>query len=43
MTNVYPNDWGLVLLKQNPFPNTPPRRPEDAVWAGFKGLKRAVR
>jgi hypothetical protein len=39
MANVYPNDWGLVFLKQNPFPNTPPRRPEDAVWAGFKGLK----
>lgn len=39
MVNIYPNDWSLVLLKQNPFPNTPPRRPEDAVWAGFKDLK----
>ena len=39
MTNVYPNDWGLVLLKQNPFPNTPPRGPKRYLWAGFKGLK----
>jgi hypothetical protein len=39
MVSVYPHDWERVLLKQNPFPNTPPRRPEDAVWAGFKGLK----
>ena len=27
------------MLKQDPFPGTPPRRPEDAVWAGFKGLR----
>ena len=39
MMNMYPNDWGLALLKQDPFPNTPPRRPEDAVWAGFEELK----
>jgi hypothetical protein len=27
------------LLKQNPFPNIPPRRPEEAVWAGLPRLK----
>lgn len=39
MISMYPHDWEFVLLRQNPFPNTPPRRPEDAVWAGFKELK----
>ena len=32
-------DWSLALLRQNPFPDTPPRRPEEAVWAGFPQLK----
>lgn len=37
MTFTY--DWESILLKQNPFPNTPPRYPRDAVWADFKELK----
>ncbi len=32
-------NWEFALLKQNPFPTTPPRRPEEAVWAGFTELK----
>lgn len=39
MTITCSVDWKLVLLKQNPFPNTPPRRPEEAVWAGLPWLK----
>lgn len=39
MAGIYLHDWGRVLLKQNPFPNTPPLLPENAVWAGFKELK----
>ena len=39
MTEIYSPDWGLALLKQNPFPDTPPRRPEEAVWAGFPQLR----
>lgn len=39
MTEMHSIDWELVLLKQNPFPNTPPVRPEDAVWAGFPDLR----
>jgi len=32
-------DWNHVYLKQNPFADTPPRRPEEAVWAGLPRLK----
>jgi hypothetical protein len=39
MDKIYLNDWSLGLLKQNPFPNAPPRRPEDAVWAAFEELR----
>ena len=39
MVDIRPVDWRLALLKQNPFPNSPPRRPEEAVWAGFDKLK----
>src|SRR5690348_2042088 len=38
MDKIYLNDWSLFLLKQNPFPNTPPRCPQDAIWTGFKEL-----
>jgi len=39
MASIYPHDWEWIFLKQDPFPNTPPRRPEDAVWAGFQEVK----
>jgi hypothetical protein len=39
MNIIRPVNWKLALLKQNPFPDTPPRRPEDAVWAGLPRLK----
>jgi len=39
MTEIRAPNWGLALLKQNPFPDTPPSRPEEAVWAGFPKLK----
>src|SRR5947209_8336529 len=39
MDKIYLNDWSSVLLKQNPFPYAPPRRPQDAVWAGFRELR----
>ncbi|MFC1714406.1 hypothetical protein ACFL6S_12120, partial [Candidatus Poribacteria bacterium] len=32
-------DWRLALLKQNPFPTSPPRRPKEAFWAGFGKLR----
>jgi len=32
-------NWKLALLRQNPFPGTPPKKPEDAVWAGLPRLK----
>jgi hypothetical protein len=32
-------DWNRVYLKHNPFADTPPRRPEEAVWAGLPRLK----
>lgn len=40
MIGTHPMNWKLALLRQNPFPNTPPRRPEEAVWAGLPRLKR---
>jgi len=39
MISTHPVNWKLALLRQNPFPNTPPRRPEEAVWAGLSRLK----
>ena len=39
MVNFRPVDWQLALLKQNPFPTSPPRRQEEAVWAGFNKLR----
>lgn len=39
MTEIRPINWHFALLKQNPFPNTPPRRPEEAIWAGMPRLK----
>jgi hypothetical protein len=42
MTEMHSIDWRRVLLKQNPFPNTPPVRPEDAVWAGFPALRKQL-
>jgi hypothetical protein len=39
MTQIDPINWQLALLTQNPFPDTPPSRPEDTVWAGFPDLK----
>lgn len=32
-------DWNRVYLKHNPFSDTPPCQPKDAVWAGFPQLK----
>lgn len=32
-------DWGLALLTQDPFPEVPPRSPDEAIWAGMKELK----
>lgn len=41
MMNPQAMRWDVVLLSQNPFPNTPPRRSsDDIVWAGFADLKR---
>ncbi len=40
MSELQPVNWTFALLRQNPFPTTPPRRPEEAVWAGFPRLKR---
>ncbi|MBC8492245.1 MAG: hypothetical protein H8D43_00565 [Chloroflexi bacterium] len=39
MLKVRSVDWKLVLLKQNPFPEVPPRTPAEAVWAGMSRLK----
>ena len=39
MTDIRSPEWSLALLRQNPFPDTPPRRPQEAVWAGFPQLK----
>ena len=39
MNEFHPVNWEFVFLKQNPFPTTPPRRSEDAIWAGFQTLK----
>lgn len=39
MTNTHPIIWNYALLRQDPFPNVPPREPKDAVWAGFPRLK----
>ena len=39
MIGFRPVDWQLMLLNQNPFPNAPPRRPEEAIWAGFDRLR----
>lgn len=39
MPEVRSVDWKLVLLKQNPFPEVPPRTPAEAVWAGMPRLK----
>jgi len=39
MPTVRSADWKLALLKQNPFPDTPPRKPGDAVWAGMPRLR----
>lgn len=32
-------NWNSIYLKQNPFPNTPPRDPNYTVWAGFTRLR----
>lgn len=40
MAELQPVNWAFILLRQNPFPTTPPRRPEEAVWAGFPRLKK---
>jgi hypothetical protein len=32
-------DWTNALLKQNPFSEIPPRKSEDAVWAGMPRLR----
>ncbi len=42
MNKIFATDWKLALLKQNPFPNTPPTRPEDSVWAGFPDLRKQL-
>jgi hypothetical protein len=42
MASIYPHDWEWIFLKQDPFPNTPPRCPEDAVWTGFQEVKEQV-
>ncbi len=42
MAELHPINWEFALLKQNPFPTTPPRRPEEAVWAGFAELKKQL-
>jgi len=39
MTSIRSVNWTLALLKQNPFSITPPRRPEEAVWAGMPRLR----
>lgn len=39
MLKVRSVDWQLVLLKQNPFPEVPPRTSAEAVWAGMPRLK----
>lgn len=39
MAKVQSIDWQLVLLKQNPFPDVPPRTPGEAIWAGMPRLK----
>ena len=40
MNEFHPVNWEFVFLKQNPFPTTPPRRPQEAVWAGFQQLRK---
>ncbi|MEM2126124.1 MAG: hypothetical protein QXQ53_06995 [Candidatus Methanosuratincola sp.] len=35
-------NWKLALLKQNPFMDVPPRRPEEAIWAGMTSLKKEL-
>jgi hypothetical protein len=42
MTRARSVDWKLVLLKQNPFPDVPPRTPGEAIWAGMPRLKDQV-
>jgi hypothetical protein len=42
ITQIDPINWQLALLTQNPFPDTPPSRPEDTVWAGFPDLKKQL-
>jgi len=39
MPEVQPADWKWALLKQNPFSEVPPRRPEEAIWAGMPRLR----
>lgn len=33
-------DWNYAYLKHNPFADTPPRKPQEAVWAGLPQLKK---
>lgn len=33
-------DWNYAYLKHNPFADTPPRKPEEAVWAGLPQLRK---
>ncbi len=42
MNEFHPVNWDFIFLRQNPFPTTPPRRPEEAVWAGFQKLKKQL-
>ena len=42
MNEIRPVNWSFALLKQNPFPDTPPHRTEDAVWAGMPRLRSQI-
>ena len=32
-------DWSLALLKNDPFPDVPPRNATETIWAGMSQLK----
>lgn len=39
MAEFTPINWKHALLRENPFLEVPPTKPEDVVWAGMKRLR----
>ena len=42
MTNLHSVNWELAFLKEDSFPEVPPRDSQSAIWAGMSSLRKQL-